>query len=92
MENVWIFSGELDGYFVGEATFNDHGGVHQIGGDDSVGKQQEKEPTFDHSSEESTHAYSDDELGKKKEVNSTESRLCMCRDCRIICPCLEFSP
>ena len=56
---------------------------NQIGGDDSVGKQQVKEPTFDHSSEESTHAYSDDELGKKMEVNSTGSRLCMCRDCRI---------
>ena len=67
MENVWIFSGELDGDFAGEATFNDHGGVNQIGGDDSVGKQQQKEP-FDHSSEESTHTYSDDELGKKKEV------------------------
>ena len=37
--------GELDGDFAGEATFNDHGGVNQIGGDDSVGKQQEKEPT-----------------------------------------------
>ena len=44
MENVWIFSGELDGDFAGEATFNDHGGVNQIGGDDSMGKQQEKEP------------------------------------------------
>ena len=75
MENVWIFSGELDGDFAGEATFNDHGGVNQISGDDSVGKQPEKEPTFDHSGEESTHAYSDDELGKKKEVNSTGSRL-----------------
>ena len=32
MENVWIFSGELDGDFAGEATFNDHGGVNQIGG------------------------------------------------------------
>ena len=28
MENVWIFSGELDGDFAGEATFNDHGGVN----------------------------------------------------------------
>ena len=58
-----------------EATFNDHGGVNQSSGHDSVGKQPEKEPTFVHSSEESTHAYSDDELGKKKEVNSTGSRL-----------------
>ena len=57
MENVWIFSEELDGDFAGEATFNDHGGVNQISGDVSVGKQQEKEPTFDHSSAESTHAY-----------------------------------
>ena len=60
---------------MGEATFNDHGGVNQSSGDDSVGKQPEKEPTFGHSSEESTHTYSDDELGKKKEVHSTESRL-----------------
>ena len=42
MENVWIFSGELDCDFAEEATFNDHGGVNHIGGDDSVGKQQEK--------------------------------------------------
>ena len=91
MENVWIISEELDGDFAGEATFNDHGVVNESRGDDSVGKQPEKEPTFGHSNEESTHAYSDDELGKKKEVNSTGSRLCMCRDCRIICPCLEFS-
>ena len=51
MENVWIFSGELDCDFAEEATFNDHGGVNYIGGDDSIGKQQEKEPTFDQSSE-----------------------------------------
>ena len=44
MENVWIFSGELDADFAGEVMFNDDGGVNQIGGDDSVGKQQEKEP------------------------------------------------
>ena len=75
MENVWIFSRELDCDFAGEATFNDHGGVNQSSGDDSVGKQQEKEPTFGHSSEESTHTYFDDELGKKKGVHSTGSRL-----------------
>ena len=69
MENVWIFSRELDGEFAGEATFNDHGGVNQSSGDDSVGKQPEKEPTFGHSSEESTHTYSDDW------VHSTGSRL-----------------
>ena len=57
MENVWIFSGEFDADFAGEAMFYDDGGVNQIGGDDSVGKQPEKEPTFDHSSEESTHPY-----------------------------------
>ena len=55
MENVWIFSGELDCDFAEEATFIDHGGVNHIGGDDSIGKQQEKEPTFDHSSEESIY-------------------------------------
>ena len=55
-----------------------------------MGKQPGKEPTFGHSSKESTYAYSDDEL-VKKEVNSKGSRLCMCRDCRIICPSHEFS-
>ena len=54
-ENVWTFSGEVDSDFAEEATFYDHGGVNHIGGDDSVGKQQEKEPTFDHSSEESIY-------------------------------------
>ena len=60
---------------MGEATFNDHGGVNQSSGDDSVGKEPEKEPTFGDFGKESTHAYYDDELGKKKEVNSTGSRL-----------------
>ena len=55
MENVWIFSGEFDCDFAEEATFNDNRGVNHIGGDDSVGKQQEKEPTFDHSNEESIY-------------------------------------
>ena len=40
-----------------------------------MGKQSEKEPTFGEFSEESTYTYSDNELGKKKEVNSTGSRL-----------------
>ena len=92
MDNVCIVSGELDGDVVGEATFNDHGGANQSSGDDSVGKQQEKEPTFGEFRKESTYTYYDDELVKKKEVNSTGSRLCMCRDCRIICPGLEFRP
>ena len=81
MDNVCIVSVELDGDFAGEATFNDHGGVNQSSRDDSVGKQPGKKPTFGDFSEESTYTYSDDELGKKKEVNSTGSRLCMCRDC-----------
>ena len=66
MENVWIVFGELDSDFVGEATFNDHGGVNQSSGDDSMGKQPEKEPTFGHSSEESTYTHFDDKLGNKK--------------------------
>ena len=53
-----------------------HGGVNQGSGDNSVGKQPKKELTFDHFREEvTTHSYSYDELGKKKEVNSTGSRL-----------------
>ena len=80
MANVCIVSGELDNDFAGEVTFNDYGGVNQTSGDDSVGKQPENEPTFGHSSEGSTHTYSDDELGKKKEVNnSTGSRLYVLR-------------
>ena len=74
MANVCIVSEELDGDFAEEATFNYHGGVNQSSGDDSVGIQPKKEPTFGHSSEKSTHTYSNDELGKKKEVNSTGSR------------------
>ena len=41
---VCIVSGELDGDFAGEATFNDHAGVNQSSGDDSMGKQREKKP------------------------------------------------
>ena len=41
MDNVCIVSGELDGNFMGEATFNDHWGVNQSSGDDFVGKQPE---------------------------------------------------
>ena len=73
--NVCIVSGELDGDFAGEATFNDHGGVNQSSGDDSVEKQPENEPTFGHFREESTYTYSDDEMGNKKEVNRTGIRL-----------------
>ena len=54
MKNVCIASGELDADFTEEVTFNDHGGVNQGSGDDSVGKQPEKEPTFDHFREEAT--------------------------------------
>ena len=70
MENVCIVSGELDGDFAGEATFNEHGGINQSSGDNSNGEQQEKEPTFGHFSKESTYTYSVDELGKIKEVYS----------------------
>ena len=42
MDTVCIVSGELDGDFAGEATLNDHGGVNQSSGDDSVGKQLER--------------------------------------------------
>ena len=75
LDNVCPFYGELEGDFAGEASFNDHGGVNQSSGDDSVGKQQENDPKFSDFSEESTYTYSDDELGKRKEVNSTGSRL-----------------
>ena len=78
MANICIVSGELDSDFAGEATFDDHGGVNQSIRDDSVGKQPEKEPTFGHFRKENTYTYCDDELGKKKEVNSTESRLHAC--------------
>ena len=57
MENVWTFSGELDGDLAEEATFNDHGGVNQSSGDDSVGKQPEKEPTFGHSTHTRTTSW-----------------------------------
>ena len=90
MANVCTVSGELDGDFAGEATFNDHGGVNQSSGDDSMGKQPEKEPTFDHFSEEGIHTYSDDELSKKEEV-STGSRLYVPRLLNHL-TCLEFSP
>ena len=36
-----------------------------------MGKQSRKKPKLGDFSEESTYTYSDDELGKKKEVNST---------------------
>ena len=76
MESVCIVSGELDSDFVGEATFYDHGGVNQSSGEDSVGKQPEKRQYSAISAKKvPTHIYSDDELGNKKEVNSTGSRL-----------------
>ena len=78
MENAHTVSGELDGHFVGEATYDDRG-VNQSSGEDSVGKDPAKEPAFGHLNEESVYPYSDDELGKKKEVNSTGSRLYVLR-------------
>ena len=56
-ENVWLFSGEPDRDFTGEVTFNDHGGVNQSCGDDSVGKKLQKEPTFGHHGEKNVHAH-----------------------------------
>ena len=57
MDTVCVVSGELDGDFAGEATFNDHGCVNQSSGDDSVGKQQGKKPTFGKFSEQSTYLH-----------------------------------
>ena len=42
MENVCRFSGELEGVFAGEATFNDRGAVNQSSEDDSLLKQPKK--------------------------------------------------
>ena len=75
MESLCNVSGELDGDFAGEATCNDHGDVNQSSEDYSEVKQPEKEAKFVHFAEKSFYTYSDDELGKKKEVNSTGSRL-----------------
>ena len=75
MESLCIVSGEFDGDFAGEATCNDHGGVNESSGDYSEVKQPEKEAIFVHFAKENFYTYSDDELGKKKEVNSTGSRL-----------------
>ena len=75
MESLCIVSGELDGDFAGEATCNDHGGVNQSSGDYSEVKQPENDAKFVHFAEESFYTYSDDKLSKKKEVNSTGSRL-----------------
>ena len=75
MESLCLVSGKLDGDFAGEATCNDHGGVNQSSGDYSEVKQPEKDAKFVHFAEESFYTYSDDKLGKKKEVNSTGSRL-----------------
>ena len=79
MESLCIVSGELDGDFAGEAMCNDHRGVNQSSEDYCEVKQPEKEAKFVHFSEESFYTYSDDELGKKKEVNSTGSRLYVSR-------------
>ena len=53
--------------------------VNQSSGEDCVGKGPAKEPAFGHFNEESLSPYSDDELGKKKEVNSMGSRLYVLR-------------
>ena len=73
MESLCNISGELDGDFAGEATCN--GDVNQSSGDYSEVKQPEKKAKFVHFAEKSFSTYSDDELAKKKEVNSTGSRL-----------------
>ena len=36
---IFTVSGELDGEFMGEATFIDNGGVNQSSGEDFVGKE-----------------------------------------------------
>ena len=75
MEIVYIVSGELDGDFAGEATFNDHDvstkAVETIPWESSP-KKSRNSANF---GEESFYTYSDDKLGKKKEANSTGSRL-----------------
>ena len=60
--------------------FNDDRGVNQSSGEDSVGKGPAKEPAFAHFNDKSVYPYSDDELGKKKEVNSMGSRLYVCAE------------
>ena len=79
MESLCIISGELDGDFAGEATCNDHGDVNQSSGDYCEVKQPKKEAKFIRFAEKSFYTYSDNELGKKKEVNSTGSRLYVLR-------------
>ena len=74
MENIYTVSGDVDDDFVGEATCNDDRGVNQSSGEDIVGKGPAKEPAFGHFNEESVYPYSDDKLGKKKEVNGMGSR------------------
>ena len=39
MDNVCLFSGELDGDFAVEATFSDHGGVNRSSGKEAAAKQ-----------------------------------------------------
>ena len=51
-----------------------------VEGEDSVGKGPAKESAFGHFNEESVYPYSDDELGKKKEVNRMGAGY-LCRDC-----------
>ena len=53
--------------------------VNQSSGEDSVGKEPANEPAFRHFNEQSIYTYSDDELGKKKKVNSMGSRLYVLR-------------
>ena len=74
MDDVCIVSGELDGDFAGEATFNDHGIVNAMETISWESSQKKADIRRDFS-EESIYTYSDDELSKKKEVNSTGSRL-----------------
>ena len=75
MESLCIVSGELDCDFAGEVTCNDLGDVNQSSEDYSEVKQPKKEAKFVHFTEKNFNTYSDDELGKKKVVNGTGSRL-----------------
>ena len=67
------------GFLPGEATFINDGGINQSSGEDSARKEPEKEPAFGHFNEQSIYSYSDEELGRKKEVNSMGSRLYVLR-------------
>ena len=80
MENIYTVSGELDGDFVGDAMCNDDRGVNQSsGGRRFCRKGSSKRASIQPFNKESVSLYSNNELVKKKEVNSTGSRLSVLR-------------